>query len=102
LRHADAKNRAEQAKDESIKGRLEQLAADWIALAEQAERIDSQKFLPRDDEKEKKNGSIALTKRPGRRDCRPTAAGTGHDPGYGQVMAGTTEQLQITNGAFDW
>jgi hypothetical protein len=41
-----------QAKDEPIKGRLEQLAADWIALAEQAERIDSQKFLPRDDEKE--------------------------------------------------
>jgi hypothetical protein len=29
---------------------LEQLAAG--ALAEQAERIDSQKFLPRDDEKE--------------------------------------------------
>jgi hypothetical protein len=51
-RAADAKNRAAQAKDKSIKGRLEQLAADWIALAEQAERIDSQKFLPRDDEKE--------------------------------------------------
>jgi len=39
-----------QAKDEPIKGRLEQLAGG--ALAEQAERIDSQKFLPRDDEKE--------------------------------------------------
>jgi hypothetical protein len=30
---------------------LEQLAADWIALAEQAERIDNQKFPPRDDER---------------------------------------------------
>jgi hypothetical protein len=30
---------------------LEQLAADWIALAEQAERIDRQKFPPRDDER---------------------------------------------------
>jgi hypothetical protein len=50
-RAADAKNRAAQTKDESIKSRLEQLAADWIALAEQAERIDRQKFPPRDDER---------------------------------------------------
>jgi hypothetical protein len=64
LRHADAKNRAEQAKDESIKGRLEQLAADWIALAEQAERIDSQKFLPRDDEKEEWLNCANKTSRP--------------------------------------
>ena len=39
-RAADAKQRAAQAMDESIKTRLEQLAAHWIALAEQAERID--------------------------------------------------------------
>jgi hypothetical protein len=42
-RAADAKNRAAQAKDDSIKHRLERLADDWIALAEQAERIDDQK-----------------------------------------------------------
>jgi hypothetical protein len=40
---ADAKHRAAQAKDASVKSQLEQLAADWIALAEQTERIDSQK-----------------------------------------------------------
>ena len=50
-RAADAKNRAAQAKEESIKDRLERLAADWIALAEQAERIDDQKFPPREDER---------------------------------------------------
>jgi hypothetical protein len=50
-RAADAKNRAAQAKDRSIKSALERLAADWIALAEQAERIDRQKFPPRDDER---------------------------------------------------
>jgi hypothetical protein len=42
-RAADAKHRPAQAKDASVKSRLEQLAADWIALAEQTERIDSQK-----------------------------------------------------------
>jgi hypothetical protein len=50
-RASDARNRAAQAKDESMKGRLERLADDWIALAEQAERIDDQKFSPSDDEK---------------------------------------------------
>jgi hypothetical protein len=33
------------------KDRLERLAADWIALAEQAERIDDRKFPPREDER---------------------------------------------------
>jgi hypothetical protein len=50
-RAADAKNPAAQAKDESIKDRLERLADDWIALAEQVERIDDQKFPPREDER---------------------------------------------------
>jgi hypothetical protein len=50
-RAADAKNRAAQAKEESIKDRLERLAADWIALAEQAERIDDRKFPPRENER---------------------------------------------------
>jgi hypothetical protein len=45
-RATDAQKRAAQAKDESIKHRLEQLAADWIALAKQAERIDSQDSAP--------------------------------------------------------
>jgi len=39
-RAADAKNRAAQAKDRSMKGALERLAADWVALAEQVEWID--------------------------------------------------------------
>ena len=49
-RAADAKNRAAQAKDRSIKSALERLAADWIALAEQVERIDREKFPLRDEE----------------------------------------------------
>jgi hypothetical protein len=44
-RAADAKNRAAQAKDRSMKGALERLAADWVALAEQVERIDGEKLL---------------------------------------------------------
>jgi len=42
-RAADAKNRAAQAKDRSMKDALERLAADWVALAEQVERIDGEK-----------------------------------------------------------
>jgi hypothetical protein len=49
-RAADAKNRAAQAKDRSIKSALERLAADWIALAEQVERIDGEKPPLRDEE----------------------------------------------------
>src|SRR5262249_54864826 len=43
---ADAKNRAAQAKDETTKSRLKKLAVDWIALAEQTERIDREKSPP--------------------------------------------------------
>jgi len=39
-RAANAKDRAAQAKNPSIKSAFEQVAADWIALAEQVERID--------------------------------------------------------------
>jgi hypothetical protein len=49
-RAADAKNWAAQAKDRSLKSALQRLAADWIALAEQAERTDREKFLLRDQE----------------------------------------------------
>jgi hypothetical protein len=50
-RAADAKNRAAQAKDLSIKSAFEHVAAGWVALAEQAERIDREKF-PLGDEKD--------------------------------------------------
>jgi hypothetical protein len=42
-RAADAKNRAAQAKDPS------NVAAGWLALAEQVERIDREKFPLRDE-----------------------------------------------------
>ena len=45
-RAADAKHRALQANEEAIRSRLEQLAADWIALAERMERIGRQKSPP--------------------------------------------------------
>jgi hypothetical protein len=48
-RAADAKNRATQAKDLFIKSAFEHVAAGWVALAEQAERIDREKFPVRDE-----------------------------------------------------
>jgi hypothetical protein len=45
----DAKNRATQAKDLFIKSAFEHVAAGWVALAEQAERIDREKFPVRDE-----------------------------------------------------
>jgi hypothetical protein len=48
-KRADAKDRAAQAKDLSIKSAFEHLAAGWVALAEQAERIDREKFPLRDE-----------------------------------------------------
>jgi hypothetical protein len=49
-RAADAKNRAAQAKDLFIKSAFEHVVAGWVALAEQVERIDSEKFPVRDEE----------------------------------------------------
>ncbi len=49
-RAADAKNRAAQARDPSIKSALENVAADWVALADQVERIDEEKSPVRDQE----------------------------------------------------
>src|SRR5262249_22002084 len=46
----DAKHRAAQAKDLSIKSAFEHVAAVWAALAEQVDRIDREKFPPRDEE----------------------------------------------------
>src|SRR5262249_38994988 len=43
----DAKHRAAQAKDLSIKSAFEHVAAVWAALAEQVDRIDREKFPPR-------------------------------------------------------
>jgi hypothetical protein len=43
-RAADAKDRAAQAKDPYIKSAFENVAAGWLALAEQVERIDREKF----------------------------------------------------------
>jgi hypothetical protein len=48
-RAVDAKNRATQAKDLFIKSAFEHVAAGWVALAEQAERIDREKFPVRDE-----------------------------------------------------
>ena len=46
----DAKHRASQAKDPSIKSAFEHVAAGWVALAEQVERIDTEKFSLREEE----------------------------------------------------
>ena len=50
-RAVDAKNRATQAKDLFIKSAFEHVAAGWVALAQQAERIDREKFPVRDEKK---------------------------------------------------
>jgi hypothetical protein len=54
-RAADAKDRAAQARDPSIKSAFENVAAGWVALAEQVERIDGETFPFRD---QKNNRSV--------------------------------------------
>jgi hypothetical protein len=49
-RAAEAKDRATQAKDPSIKSAFENVAAGWVALPEQVERIDREKPPVRDQE----------------------------------------------------
>jgi hypothetical protein len=49
-RAAEAKDRAAQAQDPSIKSAFENVAAVWVALAEQVERIDAEKSPLRDQE----------------------------------------------------
>jgi hypothetical protein len=51
---ADAKDRAAQAKNPSIKSAFEEVAKGWLQLAEQVEWIDRQRSL-RDEEN---NGSV--------------------------------------------
>jgi hypothetical protein len=51
---ADAKDRAAQAKNPSIKSAFEEVAKGWLQLAEQVEWIDRQRCL-RDEEN---NGSV--------------------------------------------
>jgi hypothetical protein len=51
---ADAKDRAAQAKNSSIKSAFEEVANGWLQLAEQVEWIDRQRSL-RDEEN---NGSV--------------------------------------------
>jgi hypothetical protein len=43
---ADAKQRAAQAKDLSVKKAFEEVAAGWLVLAEQTERMDSKEGSP--------------------------------------------------------
>jgi hypothetical protein len=50
-RAAEAKDRAAQAQNPSIKSAFENVAAGWVALAEQMERIDREKSPIRDEEK---------------------------------------------------
>jgi len=45
-RAADAKQRGAQAKDLSVKRAFEEVAAGWLVLAEQTERIDSKEGSP--------------------------------------------------------
>jgi hypothetical protein len=51
LRAADARDRAAQARDPFIKSAFHNVAAGWVALAEQVERIDREKSPVCDDEK---------------------------------------------------
>jgi hypothetical protein len=50
-RAAEAKDRAAQARNPSIKSAFENVAAGWIALAEQVDRIDREKPAVREQEK---------------------------------------------------
>jgi len=50
-RAAEAKDRAAQAQNPSIKSAFENVAAGWVALAEQMERIDREKSPIRHEEK---------------------------------------------------
>jgi hypothetical protein len=43
---ADAKQRAAQAKDLSVKKAFEEVAAGWLVLAEQTDRMDSKEGSP--------------------------------------------------------
>jgi hypothetical protein len=52
-RAADAKRRAVQAKDLSVKKAFEEVARGWLALAEQMEWIDRQKSSLRDEENDR-------------------------------------------------
>jgi hypothetical protein len=52
-RAADAKKRAEQAKDLSAKKAFEEVARGWLVLAEQMEWIDRQKSTLRDEESDR-------------------------------------------------
>jgi len=45
-RAADAKRRAAQAKDLSVKRAFEEVAAGWRVLTEQTERMDSKEVFP--------------------------------------------------------
>src|SRR5262249_20385817 len=45
-RAADAKQRAAQARDLSVKRAFEEVAAGWLVLAEQTERMDSKEGSP--------------------------------------------------------
>jgi hypothetical protein len=49
-RAADAKRRAAQAKDPSVKKAFEEVARGWLVLAEQMEWIDRQKSTVHDEE----------------------------------------------------
>jgi hypothetical protein len=51
---AEAKDRAAQARNPSLKSEFETVAAGWVALADQVERIESEKF-PLRDEKNKRS-----------------------------------------------
>jgi hypothetical protein len=50
-RAAEAKDRAAQASNPTIKNAFQDVAAGWVLLAEQAERIERQKSPVRDEEK---------------------------------------------------
>jgi hypothetical protein len=50
-RAAEAKDRAAQTKEPSIKSAFEDVAAGWVALAEQVERIERRESAVRDEEK---------------------------------------------------
>ena len=49
-RAAEAENCAAQTSNPSIKSAFEHVAAGWVALAEQVERIDAEKFPLHEEE----------------------------------------------------
>jgi hypothetical protein len=50
-RAAEAKDRVAQARDPSIRSAFENVAAGWVVLAEQVERIEEEKSPVRDPQK---------------------------------------------------